>query len=192
MLPSRVDDRARCAQVISLHVVQLLGHNADWQIIEPNVFVVCSTAIPEPRAYGMQHFHIDLSPTVTISTDERAFFVAFGERLAQQRKTQGLTQVQLAEALAVSQQAITAYESGQRRVPISLLPRLARTLGATVEELIGMPPARSTGKRSTGKRGPAPKIQQQLQQTKPCPRPSSAPSRSCSTPCWVKVVADGP
>jgi hypothetical protein len=35
-------------------------------------------------------------PTVAISADERAFFIAFGERIAQQRKAQGLTQVQLA------------------------------------------------------------------------------------------------
>jgi hypothetical protein len=44
---------------------------------------------------------------VAISQQERAFFIAFGERLAALRKAQGLTQVQLAGALDVSQQAIT-------------------------------------------------------------------------------------
>lgn len=113
----------------------------------------------------MQHLHIALPPTVAISSDERAFFIAFGERLAQQRKTQGLTQVQLAEALGVSQQAVTAYESGQRRVPISSLPLLAQVLGTTMEALIG---ASST--RSAGKRGPAPKLQQQLEQVSRLPK----------------------
>jgi transcriptional regulator with XRE-family HTH domain len=113
----------------------------------------------------MQHLRIDLSPTVAISNDERAFFQAFGERLAQQRKAQGLTQVQLAEALGVSQQAVTAYENGQRRVPISLLPLLASTLGVTVEDLIGVPAARTAGKR-----GPAPKLQQQLERITRLPK----------------------
>ncbi len=73
--------------------------------------------------------------------------------------------MQLAEALGVSQQAVTAYESGQRRVPISLLPLLARTLGVTVEDLIGVQAARSTGKR-----GPAPKLQQQLERITRLPK----------------------
>lgn len=113
----------------------------------------------------MQHLLIDLPQTVAISTDERAFFVAFGERLAQQRKAQGLTQVQLAEALGVSQQAVTAYENGQRRVPISLLPLLAQTLGTTVEDVIGVQVTRTAGKR-----GPQKKIQQQLEQIEALPK----------------------
>lgn len=102
---------------------------------------------------------------MAISKEERAFFIAFGERLATLRKDRGLTQVQLAGLLDVSQQAITAYESGQRRVPISTLPLLAHTLGVSVEDLIGVP-----AKRGTGKRGPAPKLQQQLEQLSRLPK----------------------
>lgn len=80
------------------------------------------------------------------------------------RKDRGLTQVQLAELLEVSQQAITAYESGQRRVPISTLPLLAHTLGVSVEDLIGAPTKRA------GKRGPAPKLQQQLERITQLPK----------------------
>ena len=112
----------------------------------------------------MQRLHNHSAP-VAISNEERVFFIAFGERLAALRKGQGLTQVQLAELLDVSQQAITAYESGQRRVPISTLPLLARTLGVSMEDLIGVPAARSTGKR-----GPAPKLQQQLEQLSRLPK----------------------
>lgn len=104
----------------------------------------------------MGHYN---SPTrVAISNEERAFFIALGERLAALRKTQGLTQVQLAERLDVCQQAVTAYESGQRRVPISMLPALADTFGVTVEELIGTPATRGAGKR-----GPPPGSQQQFE-----------------------------
>ena len=107
----------------------------------------------------MPQLHHPAPATVAISTEERAFFIAFGERIAALRKTHGITQVQLAETLGVSQQAITAYETGQRRVPISMLPLLAETLDTSIEDLIGTP-----ARRRSGKRGPAPKIQQQLEQ----------------------------
>lgn len=60
---------------------------------------------------------------------------------------------------------LTAYESGQRRVPISSLPLLAQILGTTMEALIGAPTSRSAGKR-----GPAPKLQQQLEQVSRLPK----------------------
>lgn len=113
----------------------------------------------------MQQLNTGFPTPVAISNEERAFFIAFGQRLAALRKAQGLTQVQLAELLDVSQQAITAYEGGQRRVPISTLPLLARTLGVSMEDLIGVPAARATGKR-----GPAPKLQQQLEQLSRLPK----------------------
>lgn len=113
----------------------------------------------------MQHLHTSSGP-VTISNEERAFFIAFGERLVTLRKAQGLTQVQLAALLDVSQQAITAYASGQRRVPISTLPQLAEHLGVSLEDLIGLPAKRA----AAGKRGPAPKIQQQLEQVSRLPK----------------------
>lgn len=46
-----------------------------------------------------------------------------------------------------------------------MLPALASTLGVPVEELIGMPATRSPGKR-----GPQPKIAQQLQQIETQPK----------------------
>ena len=76
-------------------------------------------------------------PTVAITQDERAFFVALGARIAQLRKDSHITQVQLAETLGISQSTVNAYELGNRRVPVSTLPLLARTLGVSVEDLIG-------------------------------------------------------
>jgi transcriptional regulator with XRE-family HTH domain len=105
-------------------------------------------------------------PTVAISQDEREFFVALGARIAQLRKDSHITQVQLAETLGVSQPAINAYETGQRRVPVSMLPTLARTLGVSVEELIGTPQSAAARKR-----GPAPRIQQHLERISALPKP---------------------
>jgi|688.fasta_scaffold236833_2 transcriptional regulator with XRE-family HTH domain len=105
-------------------------------------------------------------PTVAISQDEREFFVALGSRIAQLRKLSHITQVQLAQTLGVSQPSVNAYETGQRRVPVSMLPTLARTLGVSVEELIGTPQSAAARKR-----GPAPKIQQHLERISALPKP---------------------
>ncbi|HET7931092.1 MAG TPA: helix-turn-helix transcriptional regulator [Rhodanobacteraceae bacterium] len=102
--------------------------------------------------------------TVAISKQERSFIVAFGERVAALRKERGLTQVQLADLLGTSQQTVTAYENGTRRVPITTLPLLAHTLGTSIEELIG------GDARRNAKRGPSPKIQQQLERVSQLPR----------------------
>ncbi|MEO8387622.1 MAG: helix-turn-helix transcriptional regulator [Polaromonas sp.] len=71
---------------------------------------------------------------MAISSEERDFFVALGSRIAEVRKRLAITQMQLAETLAVSQQTVNAYESGQRRVPVSMLPLLAHTLWISVRD----------------------------------------------------------
>lgn len=99
---------------------------------------------------------------MAISDDERAFFIALGGRIAQQRKAQGITQVELAETLGVSQQAMNSFEKGRRRVPVSLLPVIAQTLQTTLDALVAhdSTPAIAAPK----KRGPQKKIRQQLEQ----------------------------
>lgn len=87
--------------------------------------------------------------------DEKQFFKKLGARIAERRKAQTITQVQFAEALGISQQTVTANESGRRRMSVSTLPFIARFLGTTVEELIGEP-------AGPGKRGPTPKWQQKV------------------------------
>jgi len=99
-----------------------------------------------------------------MTTDEKIFFQALGLRIAGLRKDLELTQQQLAELLGVSQQMVASYEVGRRRVPISLLPTLARVLATSMEGLIG------EDSRRSGKRGPASKLQQQLAQVSQLPR----------------------
>jgi transcriptional regulator with XRE-family HTH domain len=108
---------------------------------------------------------ISWNQIVPIGKDEKAFFVQLGARIAALRKEQSITQVQMAELLKVSQQTITAYEVGRRRMPVSSLPLIARFLGVSIEELIGEPPS-ATAK----KRGPTPKIQQQVERIQRLPR----------------------
>ena len=104
-------------------------------------------------------------PAMAISQDERAFFAAMGSRIAQLRKDSHITQSQLAETLGVSQPTMNAYELGQRRVPVSALPTLAKALGVSLDELIGEPVG------ATKKRGPAPKLQQHMERISQLPKP---------------------
>jgi transcriptional regulator with XRE-family HTH domain len=110
--------------------------------------------------------HIDHleCPIVAIGKEEKAFFVQLGARIGKLRKAQNITQVQLAEGLKISQQTVNAYEMGHRRVPVSALPCLAKLLGVSLEELIGE-------ETQPAKRGPAPKLQQQMERIQALPKP---------------------
>jgi transcriptional regulator with XRE-family HTH domain len=101
---------------------------------------------------------------MAISANERAFFERLGLRVAELRRTQNITQVEMAATLSVSQQTINSYEAGRRRIPVSALPTLARSLGVSLEELLG------DDASATKKRGPAPKLQQQIERIQQLPR----------------------
>ena len=103
--------------------------------------------------------------TMTITTDERDFFIELGQRIAALRKVHDTTQVQLAEALGISQQTVQAYEVGRRRIPVSALPIVARVLDVSLEELFG------ESKQSKLKRGPASRLQQQIDAVSQLPKP---------------------
>lgn len=109
-------------------------------------------------------FHKLATAAMTISTEDRDFFVALGERIASLRKVHSITQAQLAEALGVSQQTVQAYEMGRRRIPVSAMPVVARTLAVPLEELFG------ESSRPASKRGPASRLQQQIEAVSQLPK----------------------
>lgn len=96
--------------------------------------------------------------TPLMTPDERTFFEGLGQRIAQARRDADMTQVQLAERLGIEQPQLASYEVGRRRVPVSLLPSLARTLGVTIEALVDEDGAAA----GPMKRGPASRLQRQL------------------------------
>lgn len=100
-----------------------------------------------------------------MTPDETAFFHQLGLRIAEHRKAQELTQAQLGELVGVTQQQIASFEIGRRRIPVSTLPLLAKALGVSIETLVD-----GTSK-ATGKRGPVPKMQQQLERLSSLPKP---------------------
>ena len=100
---------------------------------------------------------------IVVAMNETDFFVRLGKRMAGLRKQQGYTQVQLAAMLDVKQYVIASYETGRRRPSAALLPDIARALGISVEELLGM-------NGSGRKPGPTPKLQQQIKQLQRLPK----------------------
>lgn len=64
----------------------------------------------------------------------------FGQRLAQLRKSRGLTQTKLGEAVGVSKRVVAYYETEGGQPPGAMLAELAGALGVEIEELLGMKP----------------------------------------------------
>ena len=112
----------------------------------------------------MKQLNFINTSNMAISPDERAFFVQLGTRIAELRKQNGITQVQLAEALDVSQQTVTSYEVARRRVPVSALPILADLFDVSIDELL------DADNKKPAKRGPISKLQQQLDRVSSLPR----------------------
>ena len=72
--------------------------------------------------------------------------------------------LQLADMLGIAQQSIASYEVGRLRISSSMLPKLARILGVGVEALIGE-------EEKPTKRGPTPKLMQQVERISQLPKP---------------------
>lgn len=100
---------------------------------------------------------------IAMTSNDEAFFKALGARVAELRKEQGLSQQALADALGLPQQTFAHYEVGRARMPVSLLPELAKAFGVAADELLGL-------RNGSGKRGPAPKFQKQLERIALLPR----------------------
>lgn len=103
--------------------------------------------------------------TMVMAAKDKDFYVQLGRRIADARKAAGITQVELAKTLGIAQQTLAHYEGGVSRLPVALLPVVAKAVDVSVEALVG-----EESKRASGKRGPASKLQQQLDQVTQLPR----------------------
>lgn len=70
--------------------------------------------------------------------ESHSYYKALGAHVSLLRKARGLTQGELARAIGVSQQAVFAYEVGERRVSVFMLVRLSKVFSISVEELMGV------------------------------------------------------
>ena len=104
----------------------------------------------------------------TMNNRDEPFFKELGARIAQARKEHGMTQQELAEQLGVAQQTFAHYEVGRARMPASMLPAVARLLTLSLDELMGQPVPRRAARG--GKRGPASRLEQQIQAVAQLPK----------------------
>jgi len=102
---------------------------------------------------------------IVMTEGEAGYFKALGGRIAQLCKDQGLTQAALAEQLGIAQQALASYEVGRRRVPVSMLADLARSLGVSIEALLG------ESVKASAKRGPSSALARQVERIQELPKP---------------------
>lgn len=106
--------------------------------------------------------HIPLG--TDMSSMDQEFFKAMGTRISNARKARGITQQDMADRLDIAQQTYAQYETGIRRIPASMLPKLVQNLGLTLDELMGV------GSGSRSKPGPSSKFEVQIERLRQLPR----------------------
>jgi len=82
----------------------------------------------------------------------------WGARLAELRKTAGFTQEELAAEIGVSRRMIAYYEAESEYPPTALLPKLARALRISADELLGIAAVKRAAKPGNSR------LQRRLQQ----------------------------
>jgi transcriptional regulator with XRE-family HTH domain len=85
------------------------------------------------------------------------------KRLIELRKAEGLTQVQVAEKLGITQGSYAHYERGFRRVPLEMIPKIAAAIGANEVELFGF-------ESPKGKRGPHSELDKRFEKIRTLPK----------------------
>lgn len=72
---------------------------------------------------------------------------SFGRRFAQLRLEAGYSQRELAAELGISYRMVAYYETEAARLPTQLLPQLAKVLGVSTDQLLGVKEVKGNGKR---------------------------------------------
>jgi transcriptional regulator with XRE-family HTH domain len=93
--------------------------------------------LPEFASYNPGvHMRNAVAQRRGIATDEGS--AEIGERIARLRKERGISQMEMAERLGVSQPVVSDYERGALRIHGELIIKLARILRASADEILGL------------------------------------------------------
>ena len=71
-----------------------------------------------------------------LTKDEEIITKDVGYRIAKARKSKGITQIELAKRLNVSQSMICIYEQGRRRIPITQFIKIAQAIGLSPGKIL--------------------------------------------------------
>jgi transcriptional regulator with XRE-family HTH domain len=88
---------------------------------------------------------------------------AVGSRLAEARRRAGLTQVEMAEKLGVTQQVITFWEREAPAPRAEMLPKIAVLLNISIDELLGI-------SKEGVKKGPVSRLERQFNEVGKLPK----------------------
>jgi len=86
---------------------------------------------------NVNHFEGHTVARQLVATTERGT-KAIAERLGKIRKEQGVTQVEMAKKLKTNQSVYSRYESGEFRLHGELLLKMAKILGVTPNDILGV------------------------------------------------------
>ena len=112
------------------------------------------------RPYNPPHPWLPINPAMPKQDPDKLSGV--GARLATLRRAAGFNQIELAETLGITQRMISYYEGQAEPPPSPLLPKLAATLGVSVDELLGIKPIKASRQRDS-------RLQRRLHQVEKLP-----------------------
>jgi transcriptional regulator with XRE-family HTH domain len=92
----------------------------------------------EPGTVQTAHRIVGIAQDQLAMPKTKTDTAAFGARLAELRKAAGFTQAELASEIGVSRRMIAYYEVQSEHPPTHLLPAIARVLGLSADELLGL------------------------------------------------------
>ena len=95
---------------------------------------------------------------------------AQGARLLAFRKAAGLTQAELAELVGETQANISFWERTDKPPRSDVLPRLAKSLGVRLEDLLGESTGSATSQPLASSPGPIGEVQRTFEQVRRLPR----------------------
>ncbi len=98
------------------------------------------------RLYNRHEKTIMPKRKMSIASEE-----TFGERLARLRKTAGYSLRELAAEVGVSHRMLVYYEKHAEHPPAHLLPQLARALGISTDQFLGVETVKSPGRARDNK-----------------------------------------
>ena len=109
-----------------------------------------------------------------------------GRRIAEARRTAGLTQPDLAEKMGISFQAVSNWERGESMPDIAKLPELAAILGMSIDALLGVAPMPTAKAESAPEPDPTPEPE-----PAPEPTPELTPEPTPEPEPQMEVMGSG-
>jgi transcriptional regulator with XRE-family HTH domain len=96
--------------------------------------------------YNRRHdtYEENVMPKRKIDVEDKE---TFGDRLARFRQTAGYSQRALAAEIGISNRMVAYYEKESQYPPTHLMPVLAKALGVTADQLIGLEKVKDEGKQ---------------------------------------------